>query len=170
MASAFCSDRPARARARSPALAPRGTVSGMERAEPSQVGSAYAESSKRPTTRDWLIAGATGLFLVTVAFLGADKPPPPGFVGVIVMASALAGLVAFALPRWRATKALPQCGKARSPAVQGAVVGVLLWAIAVLLPFSGEPTITLGLIDYAIGAAMAASLGAAGAAILSRLA
>lgn len=127
-------------------------------------------ASKRPTARDWAIAAATGLFLAAVAFLGADKPPPPGFIAVLLMAAALTGLVAFALPRWRATKALPQCGKARSPAVQGAVVGVAMWAIALLLPFSGEPTNTLGVLDYAIGAALAASLGAAGAAILARLA
>ena len=127
-------------------------------------------STKRPTRRDWIIATATGVFLIAVAFLGSDKPPPPGFIVVVLMAAALAGLVAFALPRWRATKALPQCGKARSPAVQGAVVGVALWAFALLLPFTGEPTVTLGFADYAIGAAMAASLGAAGAALLSRVA
>ena len=129
-----------------------------------------SHSSKRPTARDWLIAGVTGLFLLTVAFLGADKPPPPGFVVVVLMAAALTGMVAFALPRWRATKALPQCGKLRSPAVQGAVVGVALWAIALLLPFAGEPSVTPGAFDYVIGAALAASLGAAGAAILARLA
>lgn len=141
----------------------------MDRADASQLGAVDQASSKRPTPRDWLIAGTTGLFLVTVAYLGADKPPPPGFLVVVLMAVALTGLVAFALPRWRATKALPQCGKARSPALQGAVVGLALWAVALLLPFSGEPTITPGVLDYAIGAALAASLGAAGAAILARL-
>lgn len=129
-----------------------------------------ARPSKRRTPRDWVIAAATGLFVVAVAYLGADKPPPPGFALVIVMGVALSGLVAYAMPRWRATKALPPCGKPRSPAVQGAVVGVSLWALALLLPFAGEPTVTPGLLDYAIGAALAASLGAAGAAILSRLA
>jgi hypothetical protein len=142
----------------------------MDPATVSEQGAVTQAPSKRPTPRDWVIAATTGLLLIGVAFLGADKPPPPGFVVVVLMAGVLAGLVAFALPRWRATKALPQCGKLRSPAVQGAVVGLAMWGIALLLPFSSEPTITLGLIDYAIGAAMAASFGAAGAAILARLA
>ncbi len=105
-----------------------------------------------------------------MAFLGADKPPPPGFAVVAIMAAALAVLVAFALPRWRAAKSLPRRDEACGPAVQGALVGIALWAVAVLLPFTGEPTVNPGFADYAIGAAVAASVGAAAAALLARLA
>jgi hypothetical protein len=120
--------------------------------------------------RDWVIAAATGILFIAVAFVGADKPPPPGFAVVAIMAAALTALVAFALPRWRTTKALPERGKAPGPAVQGALVGTALWAAAVLLPFTGEPTINPGFADYVIGAALAASLGAVVAALLARLA
>jgi len=126
--------------------------------------------SKRPLRRDWVIASAVGLFLVSVAFLGADKPPPPGFLYVIAMAGVVTLLVAFAMPRWRATKALPECRSPRGPTAQGAVVGVGLWLVALAVPGMGEPSIQLTLIDYLVGGALAASLGALGAALLARLA
>ncbi len=107
---------------------------------------------------------------MVVALLGADKPPPPGFAVVAVVAAALIALVAFAMPRWRATKARPRRGQVPGPAVQGAHAGAALWATAVLLPFTGEPTITPGYAHYAIGAAVAAALGAATTALLARLA
>lgn len=126
--------------------------------------------SKRPTPRDWIVAGATGGFVVLVAFLGADKPPPPGFIAVVVLAMSLVGLVAFVLPRWRAIKAVPQCRSIRGHAAQGAVVGVVYWLLAMALPFAGEPSITPTVLDYLIAAAVAASLGAAAAAILFNIA
>jgi hypothetical protein len=52
----------------------------------------------------------------------------------------------------------------------GAATGVALWLIALLLPFSGEPTISMTVIDHLIGAAVAASLGGLGAALLARIA
>ena len=127
-------------------------------------------ASKRPMRRDWVIASTVGLFLVGVAFLGADKPPPPGFLYVIAMAAVVTLLIAYALPRWRATKALPECRSPRGPAAQGAAVGVGMWLVALLLPGTGEPSIQMSALDYAIGGALAASIGAAGAAVLSQLA
>lgn len=126
--------------------------------------------SKRPTPRDWLIAGAVGGFVVVLGLLGADKPPPPGFVVVVLMALSLVGLIAYVLPRWRAVKAVPECRSIRGHAAQGALVGVAYWLIAVALPISGEPGITPSVIDYVVAAAVAASLGAAGAAILFNIA
>lgn len=126
--------------------------------------------NKRPSVRDWMIAGAVGGFVLVIAFLGADKPPPPGFLAVILMALSLVGLVAFALPRWRAVKAVPQCRSIRGHAAQGALVGVVYWLIALALPITSDPSITPTVIDYLIAAAIAASLGAAGAAILFNVA
>jgi hypothetical protein len=108
--------------------------------------------------------------VVVLALLGADKPPPPSFLAVVGLAVVLSLLIVFALPRWRATKALPKCGSFWSPGVQGAVVGLGFWLVAMMLPFSGEPSVTPGLVDYLIAAALAASMGAAGAAVLSRIA
>lgn len=127
-------------------------------------------ASRRPTRRDAVIAATVGAFVVLVAFLGADKPPPPGFLAVVVLAVSLSGLVAFALPRWRATKAIPQCRSIRGPAAQGALVGLVYWLIALALPMSGEPSITMTPLDYLLAAAVAASLGAAGAMVLFNLA
>ena len=124
----------------------------------------------RPTARDWWIASGVGAFVVAVALLGADRPPPAGFLAVVAMALSLVGLIAVALPRWRATKAVRECRSLRAPAVQGAVVGVSYWLVALALPFTGEPSIALAWSDYVLAAAVAASLGAAGAAVLSRLA
>lgn len=108
--------------------------------------------------------------MLLVALLGADKPPPPGFLLVLAMIISLVLLIAFTMPRWRATKAVPQCRSLRGPGVQGAVAGVAYWLIALALPISGEASITMTPVDYVVAAAVAASLGAAVATVLFNLA
>lgn len=122
----------------------------------------------RPAGRDWTIAVLTGVAIVVVAYLGADKPPPIGFIAVVAAAGILSIAIAMTLPRWRRLSGSPWRRIAR-PACEGAAVGVALWLIAVLLPFSGEPTISMTVVDYLGGAMVAASLGALGAALLARI-
>ncbi len=122
--------------------------------------------SARPTRRDWAIALGTGLGLILVALVGADRPPPPGFLAVVMGASILALLTAFALPRWRGRGTHRQPWR---PAAEGALVAVALWLIAVLLPFTGEPTVAPSATDRLIGAGVAAALGAIGASVLARI-
>lgn len=120
----------------------------------------------RPTRRDWVIALGTGLGLILVALMGADRPPPPGFLAVVIGASILAPLIAFALPRWRGPGARRQPWR---PAAEGALVASALWIVAVLLPFSGEPTVSPSATDRLIGAGVAAALGSIGATVLARI-
>jgi uncharacterized membrane protein YccC len=123
----------------------------------------------RPQRRDWAIAILTGVAIVVLALLGADKPPPIGFLAVVAAAVGLSVAIAMSLPRWRRVSGSRwrRTGRAAS---EGAATGVALWLIAVLLPFSGEPTISMTVIDHLIGAAVAASLGGLGAALLARIA
>lgn len=108
--------------------------------------------------------------MVGLGLLGADRPPPPGFLVVVLMAAALVVLIAFAMPRWRAVKGLPECNRVRGPAGQGAAVGLALWLLALLLPFSGEPSVELTVADHLVSGALAASIGALVATVLARIA
>lgn len=113
-----------------------------------------------------MIGVSTGLLVVVVACLGADWPPPPGFVALVVAAAVLAVLISVALPRWRARGSRSLAG----PAAQGAAVVVAMWWGAALLPFTGEPTVSPSLWDHLIGAGLAAGVGAIGGAVLARIA
>lgn len=126
------------------------------------------DDAPRPSRRDRGIAIGTGLLLTAVALMGADRPPPPGFLAVVVVAGALSVLIAFALPRWRAARAPHRL--TRGPAAQGALVGALIWLIFYLLPFSGEPSITPSVGDHLIGVGVSVLLGAGGAWLLARIA
>ena len=123
----------------------------------------------RPQRRDWTIAILTGSGIVVVTYLGADKPPPIGFFAVVVAAVGLSIAIAMTLPRWRGLTESRWRRTGRA-AAEGAATGLALWLIAVLLPFSGEPTISMTVVDYLIGATVAASFGALGAALLARIA
>jgi hypothetical protein len=114
-----------------------------------------------------VIALGTGVLILLVALMGADHPPPPGFVAVVVGALALSLVIALALPRWRVGSARHPW---RRPAVEGALTGPAVWLLVVLLPFSGEPTVSPTIADHLIGVGLAATLGAVGATALARIA
>ena len=124
-------------------------------------------SARQPGRRDWTIAAGTGVVLTVIALMGADWPPPPGFIAVAIGAAILSRLIAFALPRWRHRE---ERHSIRRPAVEGALVCAVMWLAVVLLPFSGEPTVSPGIGDYLIGGLVAATVGALGAALLASIA
>lgn len=120
------------------------------------------------TGRDAFVAGGLGIGLIVLGLLAADWPPPWGFAAYVVISLVIAGLVFIMLPRWRAARLDPACRSPRSPWMQGAAVGLVVWAVTVLLPFTGEPSVTVGWDAHLIGAAATASVFAAGAAIIAR--
>jgi hypothetical protein len=118
--------------------------------------SAVDGTRRRIATRlAWVVA--VGFVLVLAA--GADRPPPPGFIRVVVLAAVLGVLVRVLLPqglaRWSA--AGPRSALARAGAV-GALVSVLIWGAASLAP-GGDPSVDVGTGARIIGLVVACVLG-----------
>lgn len=85
------------------------------------------------------------LFWLAVLYAGADHPPPPGFVFVVLLDLAAAGLVYWRVPvywmwsRARGSRALPLVAR------DGLMAGLLFAAVAIAgswLLGGGEPTVS----------------------------
>jgi hypothetical protein len=80
------------------------------------------------------------VFWLLVLLAGADKPPPLGFIWIILTIAICSAVV-----YWRVL-------------LDGAVAGLLI-AVPFALKGSGEPSITMGPVDYAIWFAVLAVMG-----------
>jgi len=105
-----------------------------------------------------------------LGLLAADKPPPLGFLAFVALSFVLTLALTWMIPRWRRARLTPNCRSPRSPWVQGAAAGVVVFTVSWLLPFTGSGTDTGSAWDVVIGAAATASVFAAGAAVLARVA
>jgi hypothetical protein len=97
------------------------------------------------------IATANGLgfffFWLLVLLAGADKPPPWGFLWVMLIVALCAALVAWRIPTyidWSRTKKPMRLPRV---AFEGIAAGSVV-AIPFALQGSGEPSITMQPIDY----------------------
>ncbi len=76
------------------------------------------------------MAGGTFVGLVVVGLVGADKPPPVGFLVWVVLAAVVSGVLWWRSPRWAS-----RASGARDFAVLALFAGIVVVAIG------GEPTV-----------------------------
>lgn len=87
------------------------------------------------------------LFWLLVLLAGADKPPPRGFVWVVLVVALCASVVYWRIPtyiNWSQTK---RPGRMLRVALEGFMAGLVV-ATPFALGGSGEPSITIQPIDY----------------------
>ena len=118
----------------------------------------------------WLLGLLAGVLVVGVALAGADRPPPPGFVWVVVLAVALTATARVTLPhalrQWdRRGPTVALTGSALTGAAAGAALAELAGAVS-----GGEPSVDVDLSARLVGASVAAALGGAAAVLLVVLA
>lgn len=90
------------------------------------------------------------IFWLLVLLAGADFPPPPGFIWVILLDLLAALLIYGRAPlywNWCDSK---RRGRKLQVALEGWLVGLLFALLTLLLPGGGEPSVTPGLVDHAI--------------------
>jgi hypothetical protein len=110
---------------------------------------------------------ASGALFVPVMAAGADRPPPPGFL-LIVVYGALLGVVV-----WRALPLLLDLWDARGAgralvraALAGFLAGLALVGVTTVLS-TGEPSIAVGPVARLIGFTVVGAVGALGAVALA---
>ena len=115
--------------------------------------------------------GSAWLSLFFVAWLvvllaGADSPPPPGFLAVVLIDLAAAFVVYWRVPVYVAWAETRRPRRWLRAAVDGSVAGVFIAGLALLLPFGGEPSIRRSATDVLIWCAVLAAVGAANALVI----
>ncbi len=105
------------------------------------------------------------IFWLFILLLGADKPPPPGFLWIALAVAICAVVVYWRVPtyvHWYETKRSGRYGRV---ALDGFMAGLLV-ALPFVLQGSGEPSITVQPVDYAIWFAVLAFMGMLNSAAL----
>ena len=107
------------------------------------------------------LACASGLLvgLVATAFAGADKPPPLGFLWLVVILAAASVGVFIRLKRHLASGRAGERRRARLVGVEGMIGGVGV-AVALAAIGGGEPSVVVSLESRLLGLALAAAVGA----------
>jgi len=101
------------------------------------------------------------IFWLVILYAGADHPPPPGFL-IVVLFDLLAAMgVYFCVPAYAAWSRAHRPHHLLRVAAEGAAAGLLLGLITLLLPLGGEPTVpSPGRIEYLIWFIVLAGVGA----------
>lgn len=100
-----------------------------------------------------------------ILLAGADFPPPAGFIWIIVTVAVCAAVVYWRVPTyidWRRTR---RAGRYWRVVLDGAVAGLLV-ALPFALRGSGEPSVTVQPVDYAIWFGVLAVMGILNSAAL----
>lgn len=100
-----------------------------------------------------------------ILLAGADFPPPAGFIWIIVTVAVCAAVVYWRVPTyidWRRTR---RAGRYWRVVLDGAVAGLLV-ALPFALRGSGEPSVTVPPVDYAIWFGVLAVMGILNSAAL----
>lgn len=120
-------------------------------------------SAARGRVARWY-GGAVGVGFVLAMAAGADFPPPPGFIVVVMLGVALGAAVGRFLPglleRWDRAGAGSALGRA---AAIGLVASLAVWAGIWLLPGGGEPSVTVDTASLMVGFVMVGVAGMVGA-------
>ncbi len=112
------------------------------------------------TVRRLAAINAIVFFIVWLLVLlaGADKPPPRGFLWIALTIAICAVVVYWRVPTyvsWHKTKRPGRYGRV---ALDGIVAGLLV-AVPFALQGSGEPSVTMRPVDYALWFAVLALMG-----------
>jgi len=97
-------------------------------------------------------------FWLLVLLAGADFPPPPGFIWIVVAVAVCAAVVYWRVPTyidWSRTRRPRRYWRVF---LDGAVAGLLI-ALPFVIGGSGEPSVTMQPLDYAIWFAVLAVMG-----------
>ena len=97
-------------------------------------------------------------FWLLVLLAGADKPPPIGFIWIIIAVAVCAAVVFWRIPfyiEWAQTR---RRGRFWRVLLDGTVAGLLI-ALPFAISGSGEPSVTMRPVDYVIWFAVLAVMG-----------
>jgi hypothetical protein len=98
------------------------------------------------------------IFWLLVLLAGADKPPPLGFIWLILAVGLCSAAVYWRVPTYIDWARTRRAGRYWRALLDGAVAGLLI-AVPFALNGSGEPSITMQPADYAIWFAVLAVMG-----------
>jgi len=117
---------------------------------------------RRSRTAVW-IAAAFFLGWLLILWAGADHPPPPGFIVVVLVDLACAVVVYLRVDAYIAWARVRRRRRLLLALRDGAAAGLVVALIVVLLPGGVEPSVQPGPIDAAIWFAILGTGGAANA-------
>lgn len=103
---------------------------------------------------------------LVILYAGADHPPPPGFIAVVLIDLVAAFVVYRRVPVYAAWSQTRRPQRWLWAAIDGIVAGLFIAGLALLLPFGGEPSIRRSAPAVATWCGMLASVGAANAILI----
>jgi drug/metabolite transporter (DMT)-like permease len=106
---------------------------------------------------------AAGFFLgwLGILYAGADDPPPPGFVLILLADLVAAVLVYLRAPTYMGWSRTRRKNRLFLASLDGLAAGLVLALVAILLPGGGEPSVQPAAIDHVIWFAVLGGVGAA---------
>jgi hypothetical protein len=114
---------------------------------------------------------AAGFFFIWLGILyaGADHPPPPGFLLLVVLDLIAAIAVFFRVPAYGGWSGARRRHRIVRVLSEGLVTGLLVAAVVALVPFGGEPSRARPAATYLIWFAVVGAAGAANALAVQAL-
>ena len=111
---------------------------------------------------------ASGFFFIWfgILYAGADHPPPPGFIWIIILDLVCSLVVYFRVSTyidWSTTRKKYRLFHAL---LDGLSAGIVVAIISILIPSEREPHVPLVLIDYLLWFAALGAVGAANAMLV----
>jgi hypothetical protein len=106
---------------------------------------------------------------LAVLYAGADHPPPPGFLALVLLDLAAAFVVYLRVPvyaRWSRARRPKRWLRAL---FEGVVAGLLVAGLALVLPFGGEPSLQPAAPATLIWFVVVAAVGGGNAALIFAL-
>ncbi len=98
------------------------------------------------------------IFWLLVLLAGADKPPPLGFVWLVLAVAVCSAVVYWRVPTYIDWASKRRAGRHWRVLLDGAVAGLLI-ALPFAIKGGGEPTVTMRPLDYVIWFAVLAVMG-----------
>ena len=123
------------------------------------------------TERQSAVAIALAFFFgwLGILYAGADHPPPPGFL-IVVLIDLVAALVVYRrVPVYAAWARTRRPRRWLRALLEGAAAGLIVAGFALLLPIGGEPSVQRSAPAMLIWFAALAAIGAANAVLIYAL-
>jgi hypothetical protein len=118
-----------------------------------------------------LIAIAFFAFWIAILYAGSDHPPPVGFLWLVPLVFVCAVAVYLRVAVYASWSSSHRPGRIRRVLLEGIAAGTVVGLVALLFPFTGEPTLPPKRIaDILTWLAVLAAIGTANAVIIYVLA